>query len=88
MNTPKTIYLQWTDDIEDEVTWCVDKNAEEGKTDVEYIRADIVDDLLKACEASSFALKSYQYGNQAVDLAKEVSKFCDTAIAKAKDGEG
>lgn len=41
-------------------------------------------DLLKLLEAASHALRSYQYGNVATELAAEISDACDAAIEKAK----
>lgn len=40
-------------------------------------------DLLAALIAASHALKSYQYGNSATDLAEQTANACDAAIAKA-----
>ena len=41
-------------------------------------------ELLKVCETAALALRSYQYGNRAPDLAEKISNSCYTAIAKAK----
>lgn len=40
--------------------------------------------LLNIMQAASHALKSYQFGNDAPDLAAEVAKLIDRAIAAAK----
>ncbi len=40
-------------------------------------------DLVKALTAASHALKSYQYGNSAIDLAKVTAEMCDAVISKA-----
>ena len=37
--------------------------------------------LLKIVRACSHALRSYQYGNVATDLAEEMADYCDKAIA-------
>ncbi|MES0168198.1 hypothetical protein NKJ87_19785 [Mesorhizobium sp. M0027] len=42
-------------------------------------------DLVKALSAASRALRSYQYGNSATDLAQSTADFCDAAIQSAKD---
>ena len=41
-------------------------------------------DLLAACEAAYHALRSYQYGNSAPELAAEVADDLAVAIAKAR----
>ncbi len=40
-------------------------------------------DLIAALAAATHALRSYQYGNSATDLAEEVADNAETAIAKA-----
>ena len=45
------------------------------------------DELLTACKAASAALRSYQFGNCATELAEEVSNFCDEIIAKVKGND-
>ena len=44
-------------------------------------------DLLKACEASLNALRSYQYGNSSPDLAEEIANYLTAVIGKAKGNE-
>ena len=39
--------------------------------------------LIRMLQAASDALKSYAYGNSATDLAEEIAKACDEALAKA-----
>ena len=39
--------------------------------------------LLKTLRAASHALRSYQYGNAATDLARSTADACDAAIVKA-----
>lgn len=41
-------------------------------------------DLLKGCRSAVSALRSYQHGNSAPDLAKEVADAVEAAIAKAE----
>lgn len=41
-------------------------------------------DLLAVCEAAEHALRSYQYGNSATDLAREIADQVAAAIAKAR----
>lgn len=40
--------------------------------------------LIKALGAASNALRSYQYGNSATDLAQSTADFCDAAIQSAR----
>lgn len=40
--------------------------------------------MLNALTAASNALRSYQYGNSATELAKEIADACDAALAKAR----
>ncbi len=42
------------------------------------------DDMVKLCEASFHALRSYQFGNCKIDLAKEVADKIESALQKAK----
>lgn len=42
------------------------------------------DALLAACEVAEHALRSYQYGNSATDLAREIADQVAAAIAKAR----
>lgn len=42
-------------------------------------------ELLKACWAAYHALRSYQYGNAAADLAQYVADDCLKAIDKAEE---
>jgi hypothetical protein len=44
-------------------------------------------ELLTAARAATHALKSYAHGNGAPDLAREVAKALDAAIAKAEGTE-
>lgn len=44
-------------------------------------------ELLAACEAAYRALRSYQYGNSATDLAKETADDISAAIEKARGTE-
>lgn len=44
------------------------------------------DNVLAALEAATHALRSYQYGNDAPDLAKDVADKADAVIANAKGG--
>jgi hypothetical protein len=41
-------------------------------------------DLLEVCQSALSALRSYQYGNGATELAKEVADRVQAAIAKAE----
>lgn len=41
-------------------------------------------ELYTALQAASHALKSYQHGNTATDLAADVAAFADAALAKAE----
>ena len=41
-------------------------------------------DLLKLLKAASYALRSYQYGNAAPDLAEEIANEADAVIARAE----
>lgn len=41
-------------------------------------------ELYKALQAASHALKSYQHGNTATDLAAGVAAFADAALARAE----
>ena len=47
----------------------------------------VFDALLKACKAAEHALRSYQYGNTATDLARDVADACTLAIDKAEGGQ-
>jgi hypothetical protein len=40
-------------------------------------------DLLKACQAAMFGLRSYQYGNASPELAENIADVCRAALAKA-----
>lgn len=42
--------------------------------------ADEIERLRKALTAASHALRSYQYGNGATDLAQDVADKCDAAL--------
>jgi len=41
-------------------------------------------EILKALEAASHALRSYQFGNAATELAKECADHCDEILRKAR----
>lgn len=41
-------------------------------------------ELVKVCHAAVHALRSYQYGNSATDLAEETANACESAIAKVQ----
>jgi NTP pyrophosphatase (non-canonical NTP hydrolase) len=43
----------------------------------------IAPELLEACKAAGSALRSYQYGNDSPDLAKEIADHIYAVIAKA-----
>ena len=88
---PKIIYLQWSDHPLAEVTWCIDQAAQDEDADVEYVRKDIVDDLLaanekalefidKAC-ARSFDVYIYISDEK---IANETRKVIEAAIAAAE----
>ena len=40
-------------------------------------------DLLEACQACAAALRSYQFGNDAPDLAENIANNCEQVIARA-----
>lgn len=42
------------------------------------------DDLVQVLWAARDALRSYQYGNSATDLAKGIADACDAALAKVE----
>ncbi len=46
-----------------------------------------VPDLLEACKAAMLALRSYQYGNSAPDLAENIADNCEQAISAATGKE-
>lgn len=41
-------------------------------------------DMHKALVAAGHALRSYQFGNAATDLAREIADACEAAVAKAE----
>jgi hypothetical protein len=41
-------------------------------------------EILKALEAASHALRSYQFGNAATELAKECADHCDDILRKVR----
>lgn len=43
-------------------------------------------DLRETLQAAAHALRSYQYGNTATDLAREVAEACEAALAGAASG--
>lgn len=43
--------------------------------------------LVKLLKGASHALRSYQYGNVATDLAAEVADACDAALARTKESK-
>jgi predicted xylose isomerase-like sugar epimerase len=45
------------------------------------------DALLSVIETASHALRSYQYGNSATDLAEEIANVCDAAVKEATGQE-
>jgi hypothetical protein len=45
-------------------------------------------EMLKALYAAIHALRSYQYGNSATDLARECADHCDEVYRKATRGNG
>ena len=49
-------------------------------TPVARAAADQMERMQHALKAASSALRSYQHGNTATDLAKEVADFCDGAL--------
>ena len=79
MTAPKTIYLQWCDCKDAEVTWCVDQVAEDGQADIEYIRSDISDGLLEACEELVRVLTEPDYHEDYLMMPGE-----DRAVKKAQ----
>lgn len=69
------IYLQWhsdgcQDECAEEVTWCQDKI---NNTDVEYIRKDMFDMIVKKYDQTRELLtQAIESGNEAKDLAERV----------------
>ena len=57
MAAPERIYLQWCDCKDCEVTWCVDQVAMDDQVDVEYIRYDLVENLVENIIAAIEAAK-------------------------------
>lgn len=41
--------------------------------------------LVKALEAASHALRSYQHGNASHELAQEIADHCDAILTKARE---
>jgi len=60
----------------------VDRWDEQGRRNCTAIAA--LPELWQALKAASHALRSYQHGNTATDLAAEVADFADAALAKAE----
>jgi len=85
MDAPKIIYLQWSEHPEAEVTWCVDQAAQDEDVDVEYVRKDIVDDLLALLNEWLHTPYFHDYGEW-YDWVGEFKPRVHTAIAKA-DGK-
>lgn len=91
MTAPKKIFLQWDEGICDlylnEVTWCVDQINPD---DVEYVRKDVTDKLLSACNAALINFEMLQeaeglfQGSWNMNVA--INK-CKAAIADAEDDE-
>ncbi len=44
----------------------------------------VAPDLLESCKAAFHALKSYEHGNSATDLAAEIAELLANVIAKAE----
>lgn len=42
------------------------------------------EELLEACRAAFHALRSFQFGNSATELAEEIANVCEVAIKKAE----
>ncbi|WP_340519816.1 hypothetical protein [Cupriavidus necator] len=49
--------------------------------------ADQLEDARKLLTAASHALRSYQYGNAATDLAESIADRIDAAMSASKEGE-
>jgi hypothetical protein len=79
MTALRTIYLQVD---ESEVSWCVDQIHD---TDVEYVRKDIVDDLLAALkETWTFLEQAPEFPYRLLADAEELQEIVRDAIAKAE----
>jgi hypothetical protein len=81
MSAPKIIFLQWSEHPEAEVTWCEDQAAQDEDVDVEYVRKDIVNDLLAACET---ALGAFTMGMEDWMIQDAITE-CKAAIATAEE---
>ena len=79
---PHTIYLQWEDfdpqfpDNIIETTWCVDPVAEDPAYDVEYHRADDVEDTFNFVVQQLMAVREYIHLNAADAGHRDNAKGC------------